>query len=867
MGGGAADEFGIGRRKASPRARLRLLRQRLATRPDTEHEMMLNRIVIVCIALTYLSVSHWLGFAEATVALAYGLVLCAVFLTASLVLFAHIVWRPGVSHVRRHVALLLDMTTLSIGMHVGDSAFALGYPIYLWIIFGNGFRFGVRYLATAAAAAVIGFTAVISTTPIWLRDFDLSMGLMFGLIVLPAYVAALIRKLSEAKLQAEAANKAKSLFLASVSHELRTPLNAIITLSDLLKGGRHNREQHDMAATIGDSGRSLLKLINDILDLSRIEAGKQTVRLGDFHLVDLLGQTRRVLGVQAAKKGLDLKIMVGPNVPAALHGPAQDLEQVLTNLIGNAIKFTETGGVTIGITLQAPPGADDAEGDWDSDERRGASDPNVTLAFTVTDTGIGMTAEALERIFDSFTQADDSIIDRFGGTGLGLSIVKQLVERNGGTISVTSRPGEGSCFTFTMPLARLALEGAEDQAGMRAIVVTHNPVLPILIGQTGAQVRRAATAAALTAALAEWSDPASDPIVLIDLDTLGKAALGNLTAVLSEQEGQVVTGFLSAEAKGWPHNAPLPFAFAIPTPVSTMDWLKLGRAARRMGTDVQESRGAFRSLRILVAEDNRTNQAVARKLLERDGHSVTIVDNGELAVEALEKGGFDLVLMDINMPVMNGFEATKLHRFAALGRPRVPIYALTADVTAETRARAIEAGMDGCLHKPIDMPELDAVIRRVGGAPSAAGEGALADMAALPALPEEETPLNFAEIPVLDGAAISNLESLGGVEFVADLTTQFAQDARRHLDRLGAAIADCDTHEFREIAHSLRSSAANVGARRLFAQCLDWRAASAEQLATEGDEWLARLHATLVETEAAISLLVTAGKDAARRLA
>ncbi len=547
---------------APMRLRLRWLRHRLAGRPDTEHEMTLNRIVIVGLALTYLWASHALGFAEATAALEYGQALCIAYLCASVVLFAHIVWRPGVSHARRHVALVLDMTTLSLGMHFGDSAFALGYPIYLWIIFGNGFRFGVRYLFTAAAVAIVGFLAVILTTPIWLRDRDLGYGLLLGLVILPAYVASLIRKLSEAKQQAETANKAKSLFLASVSHELRTPLNAIITLSDLLKIAQLEREQREMASTIGDSGRSLLRLINEILDLSRIEAGNQPVKIAEFELVDCLARMRRVLGVQAARKGLDLKVFVGPNVPSRINGPEQELEQILTNLVGNAIKFTQSGGVTVAINLAS------RETDRGDDETPVTGE---TLVFAVRDTGIGIAPDALGRIFERFTQADDTIIDRFGGTGLGLAIVRQLVERHGGAIDVESEPGQGSVFTFTMPVTR-GVATELDFTSLGAIVVTHSPLMPLLVGQFGARVQRVQNASGLAAALANWSDPQRDPIVLLDLDTLGRATLGNLVAVLSEAGTPVIAGFVSNEGGSWPRETSLPVALAIPMPVSMEDW-------------------------------------------------------------------------------------------------------------------------------------------------------------------------------------------------------------------------------------------------------------------------------------------------------
>jgi two-component system sensor histidine kinase RpfC len=823
----------------SPARRLGAFRARLAARQDTEHEMSLNRVAIVLIALGYVLIAHSLGFADATAALAYGQILCAVYLVASLLIFAHIVARPGVSHVRRHVALALDMTTLSLGMHIGDSAFALGYPIYLWVIFGNGFRFGVGYLFRATLCGAIGFGLMAMHTPIWIRDTDLTVGLFVGLIVLPAYVSVLIRKLSEAKRQAEEASKAKSMFLASVSHELRTPLNAIISFSDLLKIARLDREHREMAATIGDSGRSLLGLINNILDFSRIEAGKQPVRIGLFDLAACLERTRRVLAVQADAKSIYLNVWIGPDLPLNVIGSEQELQQILLNLAGNAVKFTRHGGVTIAARR----------------EERG--DGHLWLRIDVTDTGIGIAREAQARIFESFSQADDTIIDRFGGTGLGLAIVRQLVERHGGAVSLTSEPGRGSTFSFTLRLSEGVAAGAAP-VSRQAIIVTHHPGLAVQFGRFGAKPQWATSVSAARVALSGIDEYAPPPVVIFDRETMSEAAFGNMGAVLQETGRHVVVGVLSDTPDDVARTAGFPMTFSIPAPGAEGDWSRLAHAGQIAAPSEETSAGGrIAPLNILVAEDNVTNQQVARKLLEREGHSVTVVVNGEDAVEALEKQAFDLVLMDINMPVMNGFEATKLHRFASLGRRRVPIYALTADVTDDTREKAAEAGMDGCLHKPIERAELDTVL--AAAAPGradreksqAAGRPHVAPTAdQTPEQSAADEPIDFAAVPLVDAGALAVLADLGGVEFVDDLAVQFVADAWRKLDDIGFAVADGDAQAFREVTHSLRSSAANLGARRLFAMCLEWRALDRDDLVAQGEQKLALLRATLLETEA-----------------
>ncbi|MCX7328967.1 MAG: ATP-binding protein [Hyphomicrobiales bacterium] len=847
----------VARRPHRLKAYVVWLRRRLSSRPDSEHEMMFNRLAIVLVAMCYLAIAAQYGSDGASSALRHGLVLCSLYWLASAFLMVDILVRPGVSHGRRGVALVLDMSVLSMGMHLGDSAFALGYPIYLWIIFGNGFRFGVRYLAASALAAVIGFAWVIAHTNIWQRDIDLSIGLMIGLVLLPAYVAALIRKLSEAKRQAEDANRAKSMFLASISHELRTPLNAIITLSDLLGATQTQREPREMVQTIATSGRSLLKLINNILDLSRIESGRSVHARNDFALFDLLAQLRRVLVVQARAKNISLGIWIGPRVPNRVQGAELDFEEVLMNLVGNAIKFTSKGGVFVHVDL---------------DE---AAEVQGRLRVSVRDTGIGIAPDAQDRIFESFVQADASIIDRFGGTGLGLSIVRQLVERNGGSISVSSRPGEGSTFSFTFDLVALAQALPEPGTSWPAIVLTRNLSLEAQLRFHGVNSTRVGTLPALRDALTHWDYAAARPTLIIDVDTLAARERETIDIWGWSTLAHAVTGVLSAGVPGLPLMPHLPLAMALSHPLSESELQRLavlGKPFRSTAPAVDPT-VAVRPIRILVAEDNVTNQKVIGKLLSRGGHTVTIVDNGEQAVEALTKGDFDLVLMDINMPVTNGLDATKLHRFASLGQPRIPIYALTADVTPETRAACEEAGMDGCLHKPIEQAELRAALitaagrgRANAGAAVPLSGAASSATGAEPGVAAGIPDINPLEIALVDDVTLGNLCELGGAGFVADLVAQFTSDALGQIDALRQSVQEIDAAGFRDIAHSLRSAAANVGARRMFAVCLDWRNATTEEIVEQGDARLALLMTILEDTQVAMDAriaMMTADEAAA----
>jgi two-component system, sensor histidine kinase RpfC len=348
--------------------------------------------------------------------------------------------------------------------------------------------------------------------------------------------------------------------------------------------------------------------------------------------------------------------------------------------------------------------------------------------------------------------------------------------------------------------------------------------------------------------------------VFVDLDTVAGAALGNTFAVIGEGARRVPVVLLSGDASTLAAApAAADISFALLSPASDEDMRALRLAVRQLEQNEPSAPApALPALDILVAEDNRTNQAVTKRLLERGGHHVTIVENGEQAVEAMERHGFDLVLMDINMPVMNGFEAVKLHRFASLGRRRTFIQALTADITPETVARCHEAGMDGCLHKPIDEAELNTVLAQAAGQ-----TGRSASTSATPAPVAAEVAFDPEAVPLLDKAAFDNLAELGGPTFVEDLIATFGADGLRQIEGLVEAVEAADAPVFRDILHSLRSSSANVGARRLFALCLDWRAVETPQVEAGGEAFAGMLRSVLADTVAEMAAALAASRKAA----
>jgi two-component system sensor histidine kinase RpfC len=811
---------------------------------EGEHEQVLLRVTFSLLIFSYLILERLfdqLGSIPTNV-----IHFLEWWISLSFLLLLVVLYDGLTSRRRQWLAMFLDIgavTYLMLNLH---GAGYLLYGIYLWVIVGNGIRYGILPLIGAYVFSLLGFALVISINPFWSSQPRLSIGLFLTLTLIPLYLIKLLNQLNKAIQFAQEANQAKSRFLAHMSHEMRTPLNGVIGTSDLLTTTPLNGEQFDLVNTLKTSAQTLLQLIENVLDFAKIESGKLVSEKINFDLHQLVRGTLEMFKPQARLKGLRLDVRFSSDTTFLLCGDTLHLRQIIINLVGNAIKFTNKGSVELRVSTQH------------QDEQ------SARIRFEVIDTGIGISPDAQKSIFDSFTQASSDISRQYGGSGLGTTISKQLSHLMGGDMGLHSEPGVGSVFWFELPFEK------QHKAETTSVIPTLGQLRVITLGM------KAIEKDSLSGFLSGWGIKFNHEIGMASFFTLLEqipASQHKTTIILCSPQhlGMNPDEFARRVLAICP-SRDLSLIWLTPNVGDTneQELLEMGYACLlripldktllfnalhgAMTPQPQQGVISFKehyqrsalgktSTHILLAEDNGTSRKIISKILEYGGHRVDLAENGEEALDKLEANRYGLIILDMNMPLMGGLDVLKIHRATALLNPPTPVIILTANATTEAKLECEEAGANLYMSKPVDaVTLLDAIAQLTSTPPSSDSD-------------EFEKPLNNTEAaespPLIRESTLRHLEMLGeGQEdFMPIVIHGFISETEKLLEAMRHALTHDDLDAFLELAHTVKGSAGNIGAEALHIICKDVMQLSTHMLQDQASAYLAQAQQCFKSTQ------------------